>query len=64
MGVNIKMVTCDNNAIAKEISSQVNLKSNIANASDFVNESDSKAKQVVENADRFAQVFPEHKYRM
>jgi H+-transporting ATPase len=64
MGVNVKMVTGDHIAIAREISHEVNLGTNILSASSFVDKADSEAKEAVENADGFAQVFPEHKYRI
>ncbi|MEJ2613419.1 MAG: plasma-membrane proton-efflux P-type ATPase [Ignavibacteriaceae bacterium] len=64
MGVNVKMVTGDHTAIAKEIASQVNLGTNIIEASSFLNDSDRKARKIVEEADGFAQVFPEHKYHI
>ncbi|WP_440948050.1 plasma-membrane proton-efflux P-type ATPase [Methanosarcina sp. T3] len=64
LSVNVKMVTGDHIAIAKEIASQVGLGTNIITADDFVEKSDSEAQEVVEKADGFAQVFPEHKYRI
>jgi len=64
MGVNVKMVTGDHIAIAKQISQEVNLGTNILSASSFVDKADKEAKEAVENADGFAQVFPEHKYRI
>ena len=64
MGVTVKMVTGDHVAIAKEISKQVSLKSNITTAADFLDKSDKVAQKAVENADGFAQVFPEHKYHI
>ena len=64
MGVNVKMVTGDHIAIAKEISREVNLGTNILPASAFVDKADSESKGLIENADGFAQVFPEHKYRI
>jgi H+-transporting ATPase len=64
MGVNVKMVTGDHIAIAKEIAQEVNLGTNILPASAFVDKPDSETKGLVENADGFAQVFPEHKYRI
>ena len=64
MGVTVKMVTGDHVAIAKEISKQVGLKTNITTASDFLDKSDKVAQNAVENADGFAQVFPEHKYHI
>jgi H+-transporting ATPase len=64
MGVNVKMVTGDHIAIAKEISSQVNLGNNIVLPSAFLDKHQSEAQRVVEEAEGFAEVFPEHKYRI
>jgi len=64
LNVDVKMVTGDHIAIAREIASQVGLGTNIITADDFTEKSDSEAQEVVEKADGFAQVFPEHKYRI
>jgi H+-transporting ATPase len=64
MGINVKMVTGDHIAISKEISRQVSLGTNILTASSFMEKTGSEARNLVENADGFAQVFPEHKYRI
>ncbi|HVP16686.1 MAG TPA: plasma-membrane proton-efflux P-type ATPase [candidate division Zixibacteria bacterium] len=64
MGVSVKMVTGDHIAIAREIASEVGLGSNIVSADSFLEKSDSEAQSVVEAAEGFAQVFPEHKYRI
>jgi len=64
MGVAVKMVTGDHTAIAKEIAQKVNLGTNIMPASSFLNKPDRIAKRIVEHADGFAQVFPEHKYHI
>ncbi len=64
MGVAVKMITGDHIAIAKEIAKKVNLATNIMSADSFSNKSDEKAEIIVEKADGFAQVFPEHKYRI
>ena len=64
LNVDVKMVTGDHIAIAREIASQVGLGTNIITADDFVGKSDSEAQEVVEKADGFAQVFPEHKYKI
>ncbi len=64
LGVNVKMVTGDHIAIAKQIASQVGMETNIVQASAFVDKPDSEAQEIVEKADGFAQVFPEHKYRI
>ncbi|RMF29214.1 MAG: plasma-membrane proton-efflux P-type ATPase [Candidatus Nitrosothermus koennekii] len=60
MGIKIKMITGDHLAIAKEIARQLNLGSNIKTAS--ILEKRDKIEEVVEEADGFAQVLPEHKY--
>jgi H+-transporting ATPase len=64
MGVNVKMVTGDHIAIAREIASEVGLGTNIVGADSFLEKDKSEAESVVERADGFAQVFPEHKYRI
>ncbi|AKB28213.1 Lead, cadmium, zinc and mercury transporting ATPase [Methanosarcina siciliae T4/M] len=64
MGVDVKMITGDHLAIAKEISRQVNLKPDIMLATAFLDLPDRKAEEIVETADGFAQVFPEHKYHI
>jgi H+-transporting ATPase len=64
MGVDVKMITGDHIAIGKEIAHQVNLGTNILTASSFMDKPHREAQQVVENADGFAEVFPEHKYHI
>ncbi len=64
MGVSVKMVTGDHIAIAKQISSQVNLGNNIVLPAAFLDKHESEAQCVVEQAEGFAEVFPEHKYRI
>jgi H+-transporting ATPase len=64
MGVNVKMITGDHIAIAKEIARRVNLGTDIAIASSLMDKPQSEAVQVVEKADGFAEVFPEHKYHI
>jgi H+-transporting ATPase len=64
MGINVKMVTGDHIAIAKQIAQEVNLGTNIIPASSFTEKSDGEATVIIEKADGFAQVFPEHKYRI
>jgi H+-transporting ATPase len=67
MGVRIKMVTGDQIAIAREMSKELGLGTNILDASGL---GDSKKKEtpeetrLVEKADGFAQVFPENKYHI
>jgi H+-transporting ATPase len=64
MGINVKMVTGDHIAIAKQIAKEVNLGTNIVPATSFIDKPDSENREIIENADGFAQVFPEHKYRI
>ena len=67
MGVQVKMVTGDQVAIGKEIARQVGLGTNILDASLFGETSPHQAGQLddaIEQADGFAQVFPEHKYHI
>jgi H+-transporting ATPase len=64
MGVEVKMVTGDHTAIAKEIAKQVNLRANIQPVTAFIDKPDREAQRIVEEADGFAQVFPEHKYQI
>jgi H+-transporting ATPase len=67
MGVSIKMVTGDQIAIAREMSKELGLGTNILDASGL---GDSQKKEtpeetrLVEKADGFAQVFPENKYHI
>ncbi len=67
MGVKIKMVTGDQMAIARETSRQLGLGTNILDANslhDTKNSDTAQAAESIENADGFAQVFPEDKYHI
>ena len=64
MGVEVKMVTGDHTAIAKETASLIGLKTNILPPESFLNLSDRQARRLVEEANGFAQVYPEHKYHI
>ena len=64
MGMQVKMVTGDHAAIAKEVSGLVGLHTNIVTPSSFLDKPDDEAGSAVESADGFAEVFPEHKYRI
>lgn len=67
MGVKIKMVTGDALAIAQETAKKLDMGSNILDAAGLgdvkMDESDEMAKSI-EEADGFAQVFPEHKFHI
>jgi H+-transporting ATPase len=65
MWVQVKMVTGDQVAIARETAHQLGLKSNILDADVFTNVIHHEVAQIeeeIEKADGFAQVFPEHKF--
>ncbi len=67
MGVDIKMVTGDQIAIARETSRTLGLGPNILDASglgDIKHHETAQAAEAIEKADGFAQVFPEHKYHI
>jgi H+-transporting ATPase len=67
MGVDIKMVTGDQIAIARETARQLDLGGNILDASLFAETRHHEGGQLadtIERADGFAQVFPEHKYHI
>ena len=65
MGVNVKMVTGDALAIAKETAKKLDMGTHILDAStlgDLKQHVTAAAAESIETADGFAQVFPEHKY--
>jgi H+-transporting ATPase len=65
MGIEVKMVTGDQVAIAREIARQLGLGPNILDASSFAGESHPERWiAAIERADGFAQVFPEHKFHI
>ena len=64
MGMDVKMVTGDHVAIAKEVAGLVGLRTNIVTPSSFIGKPEGEAAPAVEGADGFAEVFPEHKYRI
>jgi H+-transporting ATPase len=67
MGVKVKMVTGDQIAIAKEMARQLGLGQNIVDASLLAESKHYEAGQLaqaIEQADGFAQVFPEHKFHI
>ena len=63
MGLQIKMLTGDHIAIAKEISRKLNLGDNIVSAEDIFKEKQLNAINL-ENYDGFSEVFPEHKFKI
>jgi len=65
LGVDVKMITGDQVAIGRQIARQVGLGDDILDATALDSTSvDGELARTVEAADGFAQVFPEHKYRI
>jgi H+-transporting ATPase len=67
MGVKIKMVTGDALAIAQETAKKLGMGPNILDASSLGDEKQQETDQMVESiekSDGFAQVFPEHKFKI
>jgi H+-transporting ATPase len=64
MGIDVKMITGDHIAIAKQIAKELDLSANIKLPKSFLDLPEDEAVKVVEEASGFAEVFPEHKYRI
>jgi len=67
MGVGVKMVTGDQRAIAREIAGQLGLGTNIVDAKGFgdtPHHETGRMADAIEEADGFAEVWPEHKYHI
>jgi H+-transporting ATPase len=67
MGVKVKMVTGDALAIAKETAEKLDMGTNILDAGglgDSKKQETTEVSESIENADGFAQVFPEHKFHI
>ena len=67
MGVHVKMVTGDQVAIAQETAKKLAMGTDILDASglgDVEQQETAAAAEAIENADGFAQVFPEHKFHI
>jgi H+-transporting ATPase len=67
MGVEVKMVTGDQMAIAQETARQLGMGTNILDASglgDTKRHETPQSAEAIEKADGFAQVFPEHKFHI
>jgi H+-transporting ATPase len=70
-GIQVKMVTGDNVAIGQEVATQLGLGANIQPATNLFPAQEGSACELspaaiteIEKADGYAQVFPEHKYRI
>lgn len=64
LGVNVKMVTGDHIAIAKEISAKVGLGQNILPRTALIAGDDEEVQKQLVSADGFAQVLPEDKFNI
>ena len=64
MGLQVRMVTGDNLAIAREVSLELKLGPNIAVASALFPDGKSDDSAKIDAADGYAQVFPEHKFKI
>ena len=67
MGVSVKMVTGDQLAIARETAKQLGMGTNILDAGglgDSKKDATPEQAKAIEDADGFAQVFPEHKFHI
>lgn len=62
--IDVKMVTGDNIAIAKQTAKEIGLGTNIELPSSFIGKPAREAEKIVEDASGFAEVFPEHKYQL
>ena len=62
MGINVKMITGDHVAIAREIAGEVGIGPVVLSAGDLKDSPERDA--MIEKADAFAEVFPEHKYEI
>jgi H+-transporting ATPase len=65
MGLQVRMVTGDHTAIAREIAGKLGMGTNIASAREiFTHEGTDGDSARIENADGYAEVFPEHKFKI
>ncbi len=67
MGCSVKMITGDQLAIGREIAAQLDMGRNIVDAKVFQETSyhdSAQVDQLIERADGFAQVYPEHKFNI
>lgn len=64
MGVQVKIITGDHEAIARQIAGKLGLGQNIRPAGDLLEGDDATVEANVRAADGFARVLPEHKFRI
>ncbi|MFW5657377.1 MAG: plasma-membrane proton-efflux P-type ATPase [Bacteroidota bacterium] len=66
-GIDIRMVTGDHTAIAKQVAGQLNMKQNIIRVDEYFGEGETdeeKHEEAFEKASGFAEVTPEHKFKI
>jgi H+-transporting ATPase len=64
LGIDVKMVTGDHIAIARQTAKEIGLGDDIELPTAFTDKPQRKAEKIVEAASGFAEVFPEHKYQL
>ncbi len=64
MGISVRMVTGDHEAIAKQIAGEVGLKTRASVSDAFFKTHYQDSQVIVNTTDIFSEVFPEHKYKI
>ncbi|MFQ5980886.1 MAG: plasma-membrane proton-efflux P-type ATPase [Candidatus Heimdallarchaeota archaeon] len=64
IGIEVKMLTGDHQAIAQEVATQLHMGANIVTAREFFTKEKPVDLSAIYEIDGFAQVYPEHKYRI
>ena len=64
LSVDVKMVTGDHIEIAKHIAGDLGIGTNIVASAEILGKNDTATISLVEEADGFAEVYPEHKYHI
>ncbi len=62
MGIRVKMITGDHIAIARQVARMLGIGTKIYTIDELKKKHPSEAEKLIEEADGFAQVFPEHKF--
>ncbi|MFX1444631.1 MAG: plasma-membrane proton-efflux P-type ATPase [Promethearchaeota archaeon] len=64
MGVDVKMITGDHSAIAKQMATKLGMGTDFVTASTLLEAKGDEAVKLAEDANGFAEVYPEHKYKI
>ncbi len=64
MGIDVKMVTGDHSAIAKQMAIKLGMGTNFITATTILEKKNDEGVKLVEEANGFAEVYPEHKYKI